>query len=298
MPFESVPQVFSFGDPLESGFTAKQLRGRHVTRLRYGRYADTRTVDEWHRLAAAVAGTPEGSALCDLTALALWSLPKPWSRRDDDRVHVCIPAPHRASRRQGVVMHQRVLTRGDVVTRSDLPRTSLARTYVDLAATVKLEELVAIGDAILRSRRCSLQRLSERVHAAAGKRGYAMAYAALPMLDGRAQSSPESLLRMRAVAARLPRPEPQCLVTSVHGKEIAHLDLDYKKYKVGLEHEGRHHTEPRQFAIDTERYSAISAAGWLILRSSAADLAGDSRRILDKLRTARILHGWDGESST
>lgn len=298
LPFEAVPEVFTLAAALANGFTEKQLRGRRVARLRDGHYADAALAAEWHTLAAAVTGEPAGSALCDITAAQLWGLPKPWSRRNDNLVHVCVPAPRRASRRRDTAVHQRILLPGDVVRRADLPVTSPARTFLDLAACTELEELVALGDAILRTGCCGRQQLADRVGLAVGRRGRANALTALAMLDGRSQSPPESLIRVRAVRAGLPPPEPQCPVVSLSGQVIAHVDLGYREYKVGLEHEGRHHTEPRQFAIDTERYTAISAAGWLILRSSAPDLANGSARILAKLRTTLMLRGWDGKSST
>jgi hypothetical protein len=159
-----------------------------------------------------------------------------------------------------------------------------------------LEEIVAVGDAILRTGRCGLSRLTERVHLATGRRGLAKAIAALPMLDARAQSAPESVLRVRVVAEGLPPPEPQCPVFAADGRIIAHLDLGYRDYRVGLEHEGRHHTEPRQFAIDVDRHSALSAAGWLVVRSSAADLAGGSKRVLGRLSDALVSPGWHPQS--
>lgn len=292
LPFEAVPEVFSRAAALSGGFTADQLRGRRVERLRRGIYADAEAVTDWHRYATAIAGRSAGSALCDVTALRIWRLPLPWSCRADERIHVCVPAPHRPSRRNGVAIHQRILLPGDVAESAGLPVTSMARTFLDLAARAELDELVAVGDAILRTGRCSRERLVERLQVARRQRGLIRAISASELLDPRAQSAPESQLRVRIIAANLPAAQPQCPIVADSGRVIAHVDLGYEEYRVGLEHEGRHHTEARQFAIDTERYTAISAAGWLILRSSAVDLGGGSGRILGKLREALTRRGW------
>lgn len=286
-----MPAVFDRETAAAHGVTARQLRGERVVRVGYDRYANAAAVTEWHRYAAALVGLPPGSGICDLSALRLWELPMPWSRRADTRIHVCIPVPYAPTHRQGVVVHRRILRPADVVRRYDLPVTSLARTFVDVAASVELDELVAIGDKTLRTGRCGLPRLAAQLQAAKGQRGLVRAKAALPMLDARAMSSPESILRVRVILANLPPPEPQCEVLFADGSKV-HLDLGYREYRVGLEHEGRHHTEPRQFAIDTSRYTDLSADDWLILRSSSTDLAAGSRRLLTKLRAALVHRGW------
>lgn len=287
-----MPVIFSRADAIRHGVTDWQLRDSGIVRLRYDKYVASANDTEWHSWAAALGGLPDGAALCDVTALKAWQLATPWSQRDA-AIHICVPAPYPPSRRKGVVIHQRTLVAGEIVGWRGLPVTSIARTFVDLAAILDLEELVATGDAILRNRRCSRGRLAEVIAGAAGRRGIALARTALPMLSQLAHSVPESLLRVRAIAAGLPPPEPQCPVYLPGADEpFAHLDLGYRKYRVGLEHEGRHHTEPRQFAIDTERHTNLATADWLVLRSSAADLAGGSARILGKLRQTLILRGW------
>ena len=56
------------------------------------------------------------------------------------------------------------------------------------------------------------------------------------------------------------------------GREVAHVDLGYEEWKVGLEYEGRQHAEIRQFGRDLERYSLMAADGWLLLRFGAPHL--------------------------
>lgn len=181
---------------------------------------------------------------------------------------------------------------GDIVTVRGLPVTSPEKTFLDLAASVPLEDLVAVGDAMLAAHLGNRKLLVERVNIAGPQPGIRTARRAVPMLDERAQSMPESILRVRMIMDRLPPPEPQCLITSTNGRIIAHSDLGFPDYQTAVEHEGRHHAEGDQFSYDTRRYTEISAAGWLILRSSAVDLSSGSHRLLRSVRQTLILRGW------
>jgi hypothetical protein len=289
LPYERVSPVFSRQAALAAGFTDHQLSGQRVVRLGYGWYAENDS--ETSLLFGAVAACPT-AVLCDVTALRIWRLPVPWSRRDDHTLHLCVPAPADPPQRAGIIAHQRIIRDGDKTVIAGLPVTSPQRTFLDLAATVELEDLVGIGDAMLNAGITSMAELAARVSVAARQRGVRKARDAIQLLDGRAQSMPESIIRVRIISDRLPTPEPQCPVWSSAGLLVAQTDLGYPAHRVAVEHEGRHHAEPTQFAIDTRRYTDISAAGWLILRSSANDLSAGSYRLLGNLRQTLLRRGW------
>ena len=65
-----------------------------------------------------------------------------------------------------------------------------------------------------------------------------------------------------------------------------HIDLGYAEAMVGIEYEGAHHAEEFQFGIDLDRYSALAAQGWLILRAGRRDLADKSRKLVTRTRSA------------
>jgi len=44
------------------------------------------------------------------------------------------------------------------------------------------------------------------------------------------------------------------------------LDLAYPRFRVGIEYEGDHHRDPRQFRSDVRRYERLSDIGWLTVR--------------------------------
>lgn len=106
----------------------------------------------------------------------------------------------------------------------------------------------------------------------AGQRGIVNARDCLSLLDGRAQSRPESLLRTWIIDAGLPAPTPQAPVRNRQGLVVAHADLGYEELKIAIEYEGRQHADSEQFGRDIERYSRMAANGWLVLRFSKEHL--------------------------
>jgi very-short-patch-repair endonuclease len=64
----------------------------------------------------------------------------------------------------------------------------------------------------------------------------------------------------------VPDPEPQAPLLDRWGREVAHADLGYRRWRVAVEYEGRQHAERRQFRKDLDRYSLMAADGWLLLR--------------------------------
>jgi hypothetical protein len=150
--------------------------------------------------------------------------------------------------------------------------TSGAQTLLDLSATLPPDELVAVGDALYRAGHLDKTSLAARLDRAQGARGVVRARHVGPLLTPLAASRPESLFRYWLLASDLPDPEPQIPVIDRWGREVAHADLGYSCWKVALEYEGRQHAESKQFGRDLERYSLMTAGGWLLLRFGAPHL--------------------------
>ena len=204
-----------------------------------------------HRTAAALLGAPVGSG-------RLLSFVVP-------------PSVYRA-RRCGVRVHVRRLAAVDRSEHGGLPVTSGPQTWLDLAAVLPEDELVAVGDALYRTGHLDDVRLAERLGRADGVRGVVRARSVAPMLNPLAASRPESLVRYWLVDAGLPEPEPQVPVQDRQGRVVAHGDLGYPRWRVLVEYEGRQHAEVGQFGRDLDRYSLMAADGWLVVRLGAAQL--------------------------
>ncbi|MGY1672619.1 DUF559 domain-containing protein [Geodermatophilus sp. SYSU D00710] len=230
---------------------------------------------------AALAVLPEGAVASHRTAAVLLGAPLRASWPLEFAVR---PGVYRA-RRQRIRVHVRHLTARDEVRCAGLPVTSGPQTWLDLAARMPGQELVAVGDALYRAGHLDAAALGERLERADGVRGVVRARECAPLLTPLAASRPESLIRYWLVSSELPDPVPQLPVVDRRGRAVAHADLGYDQWRVALEYEGRHHAERRQFRRDLDRYTLMAAHGWLVLRFGEDDL-GRRDRVLSRVAGA------------
>ena len=193
--------------------------------------------------------------------------------------------------RRGLAVAVRDLRQEDVVDMGGLRVTSGAQTLLDLAPRLPPAELVAIGDALLRRGALTSDELVARLARADGVRGVVRARECAALLDARAMSRPESLLRYWLATSDLPAPGVQVPVRDRAGRVVARADLGWERYRVAVEYEGRHHAEPGQFGRDVDRYSLMAASGWLVLRFAARHLGGPAV-VVERSRGALVSRGW------
>jgi very-short-patch-repair endonuclease len=116
-------------------------------------------------------------------------------------------------------------------------------------------------------------------------RGIRLARHALHLSDTRAESLPESELRIVLLAGGF-CPEPQLKVFKGR-KFLGRLDLGIRKCKVGIEYDGRRwHETPEQIAHDRARRQRLEAEGWVLVIVTAEQLATDYAGILERVRVA------------
>jgi hypothetical protein len=288
--------------PLETAYTWSAVRARGVTRaqiradgqpiargLYLSRVLDPDLVG---RCMAWMHVLPEDAAFGLHTATALLGSPT-------DRfpgVHVVLRPRRVLPQRAGIVVHARALQDDDVCEIDGLRVTSGPQTYLDLAAHLFPADLLALGDALMRTGRLDAESLRRRLMRADRVRGVVRAREWAPRLSARSGSHPESTLRYWLLTSDLPEPELQVPVCDRWGREVAHADLGYARWKVALEYEGRQHAESDQFGRDIERYSLMAADGWLILRFARQHLGGPMT-VVDRTRRALLSRGWrPGES--
>ncbi|GAB3303055.1 hypothetical protein GCM10027451_07660 [Geodermatophilus aquaeductus] len=193
--------------------------------------------------------------------------------------------------RRGLSVAVRQLRSEDVVVSGGLRVTSGAQTLLDLAAGLPPAELVAVGDALLRRGVLTRGALDARLRRADRVRGVVRARECAPLLDGRAMSRPESLLRYWLATSDLPPPEPQLPVCDRRGRVVAHADLGWRRYRVAVEYEGRQHADTGQFGRDVDRYSLMAADGWLVLRFAGRHLSGPAV-VVERSGGALLSRGW------
>jgi len=280
-PFAMLPPTFSALSALADGLTREQLRSERLHRPTRELYVVRRQAPGLTmRLGALLELLPRTAVFSHGTAAMLLGLP------DVGRgtaTHVTVAPGGRAPQRRGVIAHRSTLLADDMCHVDGLAVTTPARTFVDMAASLHLDYLVALGDAILRLGPATGGTLRQRVGAAGGQRGVRRAREALLLLDGRSDSVPESVIRVRIIGAGLPTPVPQCLVRDHAGRPIARLDLGLPEHRLGVDYDGRVHAEPGQFGKDLRRHTLLVAAGWRVLRAGAADLRDGSVELITTL---------------
>jgi hypothetical protein len=183
------------------------------------------------------------------------------------------------------------LSASDITTLGHYPLTTPERTFVDLAEGTPLAELVAVGDWMLNSGIVTRLRIQEAIARAAGHRGVVRARAAAILLDGAAQSPPESLLRIKILGAGLPAPEANMPIFDELGEYISCPDLRYRKAKIAIEYEGAHHREAEQFRRDAARDQLLAGLGWVTLRATSRDLRPTSSTLTDSIGTLLVVRG-------
>ncbi|MGY1822213.1 DUF559 domain-containing protein [Geodermatophilus sp. SYSU D00079] len=261
--------VFIGSHAIAEGFlTRRQLRERSYRRLVHGVYADPAlTVDHRLRCQAVALLMPSGTAIGGHSAAAWHGAPLAGPH---DPVTVLRPATVLWKGPRGVRVHRTDLRPGDVEVRDGVPITSALRTAWDLAALEPLGTAVAALDSMVRAAAVTLPALVRLASSGAGRWGVTRMRAAVPLVDPRAESAPESRVRVALVLAGL-TPIPQYEVRS-SGAFLARVDLAFPEARLAVEYEGAHHFADGQIVRDDARIHRLEAAGWGVIRLSAADL--------------------------
>lgn len=155
----------------------------------------------------------------------------------------------------------------------------------DLLRRLPLVEAVVVADAALREELCDGAALREELQWHARLRGVRQALRVLELAEPRAESPPESRLRLELVLAGL-APVPQHEVRE-GDRLVARVDLAFPELKIAIEYDGREvHERQDVFARDRQRQNELVRAGWIVLRFSAADLRGGAWAVVAQVRAA------------
>lgn len=186
---------------------------------------------------------------------------------------------------RGVRVHKTDLVTDDTWTTSDGVRlTTVERTAWDVATLEPTGTAVALLDGMLRDGRLTEQALAAEVARRRGQWRSKKTHAVLPLVDGRAQSPPESRVRVACALAGLPAPELQ-FVIEVDGEFLGQTDLAWPEHKLVVEYEGAYHFDELQIRKDDHRYAGLVAAGWRVIRLSSLDLH-DLDAVVARIRAA------------
>jgi len=249
----------------------------------HGVRSATAPTDLLDRAAALQTVFRAADCFSHLTAAALIGLRLPEGTRDPG-LHVTTLGGGRAMRRPGIIGHVARAGRGLALSSAALVVTDPVETWTDLAASLTVDELVAMGDGLL-ARRGPLTTLAELERAAStGRPGAGRLRAALEWMRPGTDSWRETMLRLALVRRGVPEPEVNGVIIDDRGTVIAHGDLVWREQRLIVEYEGREHwADARQFRIDIGRINRIGAHGWRHHRVDKHLLAAPDRLAHDVL---------------
>jgi hypothetical protein len=303
MPRTPLPQEL-----LSGSFTHHAARDLGVTRKRQRR-PDVVIPSRGIRLPFVGAGGPaaslrayteldDASVLTHHSGARVWECALPTWMQEDWRVHVARERNGSKPRRRNVVGHRLTFKAGEVVMHDGVRVTSPARTWLDLASLMTIDELIAAGDSLVcahgadfprpKTALCSIEELRRMVGAHPGMRGMKTARLALSEIRVGADSPQET--RMRLVLARSAQGEPMLnyVIRNTWGQPAVWPDAAYPAERIALQYDGGHHADPLQISSDVRRQALTERLGWREVRIYKEDLDGDKPFLLDKVRAAMM----------
>lgn len=246
---------------------------------------------------------PAGAFFTHRTAARLWPLPLP-GPANDGPIHVGVMLPEHPPHRAGVVGHAISDPAAFTVRRNDHRLIDPASLFCQLSAVLRVDDLIAVGDALVLTPRrpderddrpwLDLAALQDRVARFRG-RGKARADRAVRLVRSGSESRPESLVRLAILDAGLPEPEVNVEVYTAGGVFVGRADLLYRRYRLAVEYDGDHHrVDTTQYDRDTGRLDDFAAAGWRVVRITKRSFFGDRVACVARVRRALIDGGWTG----
>lgn len=298
---DHLPDVFRGSEARKAGLiTEGQLRGNSVRRLFQDVYAPAHLeVTHELRCRGAALLVPQEAVLTGRSAATLMGveLARPY-----DPVEFVVPEMHRFGPIVGIKVRRTEITKEESTPWRNARIARPDRVALDLLLRLSPRARGWVGrlrigvpdlDAFLRAGHSSMKRL-ERLFVGRRNRGIRLARNALQLADPRAESLPESELRIVLAAGGISA-KPQHVVRTEQGLFLGRLDLALTECKVAVEYDGRWHDTSRQRKKDRKRRERIAQAGWRFVIVTAENLANDFAGIVaavatlqEEVRSARV----------
>lgn len=267
--------AFTVDDALQSGVSRNRLRARDLDSTVWGVRAAAAEDSIARRAGMFTARLRTDAFFSHATAALLMGAPLPFELEREASVHISVEAPRRAPHAAGIIGHKLRVSNTDIATTNGIRHTSPARTWCDLAQSLDVLDLVAVGDYLIHWRLplTSAAGLAEALAHHPGRRGRGRAIEALEFLSDRAESRPESRLRVLLNWQGLPDPHINHVIVDTEDGKHLRTDFALRQYRVLLEYQGDYHrSKVGQWRKDMTRRSRLESMGWVVMDLNADDL--------------------------
>ena len=242
--------------------TPQQVRGRSYSRILRGAYwAAEGDVHHGVKVRAALAVLPPEVVVAGRSAMWFWGAKV---AAGTDPVEVILDPRHHVRSRPEILVHRCVLREEEWQAVPTGRVTTPVRTAFDVGRSGDPLVTVPLLDALMAAAGVTVEEITELRRSRPGARGCRRLDEALSYVTGRAESPPESRLRVFVMRAGLPAPEANYSVVA-DGVFLARVDLAWPEVRVAVEYDGEYHDDPDQVAADRARLNRLKAAGWTVL---------------------------------
>ena len=277
--------LFTRHDALADGWTDRDLhRSQDIYRVIHGVYA-LRDVPLTHELKcrAVAMRFPPDSIITGASAATLHGIPL---ARPHERAEVIVSGVKYVNRRYGTRCWTVRTWPFEHKEWNEIRVATLERAAFDLLARNPFKHGVANVDALIQSGCIDADRIGKFLEGR-HDHGIARARSALGLVDGRAESIPESVLRITLALDGLIA-EPQVTVWDPHGQFVARVDLAFRRQKVAVEYDGAWHGDPEQVLLDERRRDRLRANGWIVIVVTADRLRNAPQGVVNEVRAALV----------
>lgn len=301
LPADLAAGPFTLKRATTAGVTRKRLRHADVEHVSRGLYRPAAWDFDLEEAARALSAATPGAWISHITAARLrCSYLPPWLS-DSTELHLSKPRALPGVRRKGIVGHTMLVAPGEVECVEGIWISTRARTWLDMARLLPLNDLVALGDELIRVPRPEFEGRESPYACVADLRimaarhpnlqGVVRARQALDLMRVGADSAPETLLRLAMLDAGIPEPELQINLRH-EDRRSPSADLGFRRRRVAIQYDGGHHLLELQSLSDRRRDKAFEAAGWAVLVFGKDDLAEGfataTKRIKRALRSSAM----------
>jgi hypothetical protein len=249
-----------------------------------------RLADTWTRAAAAQLTVGPHAVITAQTAAALHGC----TSVETMRTHVLLPYGYAPRSREGLAVHHGGFLGDDVVELAGLRVLLLERVAAELLCSSRPQDGLAVADEVLRMAGDDHERarreIGRRIAARPDPRGTVRGAGVLDLASPRAESAPESRLRMALIEQGFPVPEVNFWVLDLAGRQVCRVDLAWPSLRIAVEYDGYAAHVGRE-ELDEARAEDLRARGWIVVRVDRHDVR-DLHRVVRELEDAFVGRGY------